>query len=187
MKRISLLWFAATIALTSTRAFAWVDGEVLVWIGGDKGWQGFAALGKKCEAELGISVKVEPLDGLTDKFQSAAQGGKGPDIVVWAHDRLGEWADAGLLQPLEISERLQGGLSSPHVGGRHPQQADLGLSSRPRSNFADLQQAACLGNSADPALGDESLCQGTPGDASESQSDHVGLHEPIFQLAIPGE
>src|SRR4029450_3257463 len=109
MKRISLLWFAATIVLTSTRAFAWVDGEVLVWIGGDKGGQGFAAPGKKGEAELAIPVKVEPLDGLTDKFQSAAQGGKGPDIVVWAHDRLGEWADAGLLRPLEISKDFKAG------------------------------------------------------------------------------
>ena len=109
MKRIALLLFAATIVLTGTRALAWVDGEVLVWIGGDKGWQGVADLGKKCEAELGIPVKVEPLDGLTDKFQTAAQGGKGPDIVIWAHDRLGEWADAGLLQPLEISEDFKAG------------------------------------------------------------------------------
>ena len=97
MKWIALLLFAFTSALTGTRALAWVDGEVLVWIGGDKGWQGLAKLGKKCEAELGIPVKVEPLDELTDKFQNAAQGGKGPDIVIWAHDRLGEWADAGLI------------------------------------------------------------------------------------------
>ena len=109
MKRISLLWFALVIILSGTRASAWVDGEVLVWIGGDKGWRGFAELGKKCEAELGIPVKVEPMDGLTDKFQTAAQGGKGPDIVVWAHDRLGEWADAGILQPLEISEEFKAG------------------------------------------------------------------------------
>jgi maltose/maltodextrin transport system substrate-binding protein len=109
MKRLSLLWFPAVVIFSAMRAFAWVDGEVLVWIGGDKGWRGLAELGKKCDAELGIPVKVEPMDGLTDKFQSAAQGGKGPDIVVWAHDRLGEWADAGLLQPLEIGEEFKAG------------------------------------------------------------------------------
>jgi maltose/maltodextrin transport system substrate-binding protein len=49
-------------------------------------------------------VKVEVPDGLTDKFQAAAKSGKGPDIVFWAHDRLGEWADAGLLKPLEIRD-----------------------------------------------------------------------------------
>jgi maltose/maltodextrin transport system substrate-binding protein len=109
MKLISLLWLSVAVILSSVRAFGWVDGEVLVWIGGDKGWRGLAELGKKCEAELGIPVKVEPMDGLTDKFQTAASGGKGPDIVVWAHDRLGEWADAGLLEPLEVSEEFKAG------------------------------------------------------------------------------
>ena len=30
--------------------------------------------------------------------------GKGPDIASWAHDRIGEWSDAGLLKPLKINE-----------------------------------------------------------------------------------
>src|SRR5580704_730456 len=86
------------------QAFAWTDGELLVWIGGDKGHRGLAEVGKKFEKDLGVPVKVEAPDGLTDKFQAAAQGGKGPDIVFWAHDRLGEWADAGLLKPLELGD-----------------------------------------------------------------------------------
>jgi maltose/maltodextrin transport system substrate-binding protein len=86
------------------QAFAWTDGELLVWIGGDKGYRGLAEVGKKFEKDLGVPVKVEAPDGLTDKFQAAAQAGKGPDIVFWAHDRLGEWADAGLLKPLEIKD-----------------------------------------------------------------------------------
>jgi maltose/maltodextrin transport system substrate-binding protein len=86
------------------QAFAWTDGELLVWIGGDKGHSGLAEVGKKFEKDLGIPVKVEAPDGLTDKFQAAAQAGKGPDIVFWAHDRLGEWADSGLLKPLEIKD-----------------------------------------------------------------------------------
>jgi maltose/maltodextrin transport system substrate-binding protein len=92
------------ILFSTVRAFSWTDGELLVWISGDKGWRGLAELAKKFEKDLGIPVKVETPDGLTDKFQSAAQSGKGPDIVIWAHDRLGEWADAGLLKPLEISD-----------------------------------------------------------------------------------
>jgi maltose/maltodextrin transport system substrate-binding protein len=92
------------ILFSAVRAFSWTDGELLVWISVDKGWRGLAELAKKFEKDLGIPVKVETPDGLTDKFQSAAQSGKGPDIVIWAHDRLGEWADAGLLKPLEIGE-----------------------------------------------------------------------------------
>jgi maltose/maltodextrin transport system substrate-binding protein len=95
---------AIFVIFSTVRAFCWTDGELLVWVSGDKGWRGFNELAKKFEKDLGIPVKVETPDGLTDKFQSAAQSGKGPDIVIWAHDRLGEWADAGLLKPLEISE-----------------------------------------------------------------------------------
>jgi maltose/maltodextrin transport system substrate-binding protein len=92
------------VLFSAARAFSWNEGELLVWISSDKGWRGLSELGKKFEKDLGIPVKVETPDDLTNKFQSAAQSGKGPDIVVWAHDRLGEWAEAGLLKPLEISE-----------------------------------------------------------------------------------
>ena len=47
---------------------------------------------------------METHESITDKFQTAAQGGKGPDILLWAHDRIGEWADAGLIKPLKIKE-----------------------------------------------------------------------------------
>jgi len=98
---------AIFILFSAVRAFSWTDGELLVWISADKGWRGLTELGKKFEKDLGIPVKVETPDGLTDKFQSAAQSGKGPDIAIWAHDRLGEWADAGLLKPLEIEDEFK--------------------------------------------------------------------------------
>ncbi|MBW8849041.1 MAG: maltose/maltodextrin ABC transporter substrate-binding protein MalE, partial [Burkholderiales bacterium] len=37
----------------------------------------------------------------------AAGAGKGPDIFCWPHDRVGEWAKAGLLTPLRPSEKLK--------------------------------------------------------------------------------
>ena len=92
------------VLCSATSGFAWTDGELLVWINGDKGYNGLAEVGKKFEKDLGIPVKVEHPESATDKFQSAAQTGKGPDIMLWAHDRIGEWADAGLLKPLTISE-----------------------------------------------------------------------------------
>jgi maltose/maltodextrin transport system substrate-binding protein len=90
-------------------ALAWTNGELLVWINGDKGYHGLAEVGKKFEKDLGIPVKVEAPEGATDKFQAAAQAGKGPDIMLWAHDRIGEWADAGLLKPLTISDDFKAG------------------------------------------------------------------------------
>ena len=52
----------------------------------------------------GFPSKVETQEEIPNKFQAAAQSGKGPDIFFWAHDRIGEWADAGLLKPLMIKE-----------------------------------------------------------------------------------
>jgi len=103
-------FFCGTFLLASAlSALAWTNGELLVWINGDKGYRGLAEVGKKFEKDLGIPVKVEAPEGATDKFQAAAQTGKGPDIMLWAHDRIGEWADAGLLKPLTISDDFKAG------------------------------------------------------------------------------
>jgi len=83
------------------------DCELSVWIYDNKGYNGLAEIGKKFEQDLGIKVTVEYPEGLTDKFQTAAQSGKGPDIVVWGHDRIGEWVEAGLLKPINISNRFK--------------------------------------------------------------------------------
>ncbi len=62
-------------------------------------------------ADLGVEVKVEVVDpGLTDKFQQAAATGDGPDIVLWAHDRFGEWTAGGLLSPVSPGQEFQDGV-----------------------------------------------------------------------------
>lgn len=81
---------------------AFQEGELLIWINGDKGFRGLAEVGKLFEEELGIRVRVEAPEGVTDRFFQSAQAGTGPDIFFWPHDRLGEWADAGLLRPIEV-------------------------------------------------------------------------------------
>jgi maltose/maltodextrin transport system substrate-binding protein len=96
--------FSAFLLCSALRAFSWTDGELLIWISNNRGFRALGELGKKFEKEMGVPVKVETQEEITEKFQAAAQGGKGPDIFFWAHDRIGEWADAGLLKPLEIKE-----------------------------------------------------------------------------------
>lgn len=91
----------------STFVLAAKEGELLVWIGGDKGYRGLAEIGKRFERELGRPVTVEAPEGVTEKFQQAAQSGKGPDIIFWAHDRVGEWANAGLLSPVTPKESFR--------------------------------------------------------------------------------
>ena len=82
---------------------AWENNRLLVWINGDKGYEGIAEIGLTFEKNTGVPVDVEHPEGATDKFFHAAKSGKGPDIMIWAHDRLGEWADTGLLMPVDPS------------------------------------------------------------------------------------
>ena len=96
------------VILSAGHALAWKDGELLIWISDNRGYHALVELGKKFEEEMGVSVEVQTQDDITNKFQSAAQGGKGPDIFFWANDRIGEWADAGLLRPLKIRENFKG-------------------------------------------------------------------------------
>jgi maltose/maltodextrin transport system substrate-binding protein len=105
----SNLFFAVFLFLSVIRAFPWTEGELLIWVSDNRGFRSWVDLGKKFEQEIGVPVRVETQEQITEKFQAAAQGGKGPDIFLWAHDRIGEWADGGLLQPLEISDEFKAG------------------------------------------------------------------------------
>ena len=79
---------------------AWTNGELLVWMDSDRGYA-LAPAAKKFETDFGIKVTIESPEKITDSFAIAAQAGKGPDIVIWAHDKIGEWADSGLIAPVE--------------------------------------------------------------------------------------
>lgn len=59
-------------------------------------------IAKKCENDLGIKVTIETPQDITTDFPIAAQAGEGPDIVIWAHDKVGEWADGGLIAPVDV-------------------------------------------------------------------------------------
>ncbi len=95
------------VLLNLSRASAVQDGKLLIWINGDKAYTALAEIGKKFAAEAGIPVTVEHPTDLPTKFAPAAQSGNGPDIVFWAHDRLGSWAASGLIQPLNIEPAYQ--------------------------------------------------------------------------------
>ena len=96
------------VIVSSGRGLAWKDGELLIWISANRGHRALVELGQKFEKEFGVSVEVQTQDDITNKFQAAAQAGKGPDIFLWANDRIGEWADAGLLRPLKIRTKFKG-------------------------------------------------------------------------------
>ncbi|PND36260.1 maltose/maltodextrin ABC transporter substrate-binding protein MalE [Paucibacter aquatile] len=100
-----LLLLAAALLATQP-ALAAKNHKLLVWINGDKAYNGLQKVGDAFEKASGVKVVVEhPVDA-TDKFQQAAGAGKGPDVFCWPHDRVGEWAKSGLLTPLRPSKKL---------------------------------------------------------------------------------
>ncbi|MGW1443272.1 maltose/maltodextrin ABC transporter substrate-binding protein MalE [Serratia rhizosphaerae] len=105
--RTLVLSALTTLALSSS-AFAKIEeGKLVIWINGDKGYNGLAEVGKKFEQDTGIKVTVEHPDKLEEKYPQVAATGDGPDIIFWAHDRFGGYAQSGLLAEIHPSKALQ--------------------------------------------------------------------------------
>ncbi|BFU59967.1 MULTISPECIES: maltose/maltodextrin ABC transporter substrate-binding protein MalE [Rodentibacter] len=97
----------AGLVLSSSVMAKMTEGKLVIWINGDKGYNGLAEVGKKFETDTGVSVLVEHPDKLEEKFPQVASTGDGPDIIFWAHDRFGGYAQAGLLAELQPSQEFK--------------------------------------------------------------------------------
>ncbi|GAB3533140.1 maltose/maltodextrin ABC transporter substrate-binding protein MalE [Photobacterium alginatilyticum] len=107
-KVLSIVVICTLAALGSVNAHAAIEeGQLTIWINGDKGYNGLAEVGKKFEEETGVKVTVAFPDGLAEKFPQVAAAGDGPDIVFWAHDRFGGYAKSGLLVEIKPSEDVK--------------------------------------------------------------------------------
>ncbi len=110
-KALSTVAVCTLAALGSLSANAAIEeGQLTIWINGDKGYNGLAEVGKKFEEDTGIKVTVAHPDALQDKFPQTAATGDGPDIVFWAHDRFGGYAEAGLLAEVKPSKEVTDGI-----------------------------------------------------------------------------
>jgi maltose/maltodextrin transport system substrate-binding protein len=104
-------FLAASLMLTTALpALALEEGTLTIWLGPQKADANLATVAEKFTAELGVPVKVEVVDPAVEKFQNAAATGDGPDIMIWAHDRFGEWAAGGLIQAVSPSQEVVDGI-----------------------------------------------------------------------------
>ena len=97
----------AAFGLSSVASAAIEEGQLTIWVNGDKAYDGIAKVGKKFESVTGVKVTVAHPDQVEVKFQQTAATGNGPDIFMWAHDRFGEWVKAGLLTPIELTKEVK--------------------------------------------------------------------------------
>jgi maltose/maltodextrin transport system substrate-binding protein len=67
-----------------------------------EGAKALRAIGERFTADTGVPVVVDTPDSEgPSKFQQAAAAGKGADLMVYAHDRIGEWVAGGILHAVE--------------------------------------------------------------------------------------
>jgi maltose/maltodextrin transport system substrate-binding protein len=93
------------VSFFAIKANAWTNGELSIWMDADRA-HALEPIVKRFTDDSGIKIKIESPERLTENFGMAAHVSKGPDIVIWAHDKLGEWADGGLIAPIELSEEF---------------------------------------------------------------------------------
>lgn len=96
---------ALLAAFTSPAVQAAEPGKLLIWYSTD-GTKGMQKIAAEFTAKTGVPVTVEAPEDGPGKFQQAAAGGKGPDIWIWAHDRIGEWAAGGLIVPVTPGKKI---------------------------------------------------------------------------------
>ena len=94
------------LCFTALTAQAWVNGQLLIWMDADRA-AGIQPAIERFQKDYGIHVRIETPEKITDSFPLAAQSGKGPDIVIWAHDKVGEWASSGLIAPVDVRTEYQ--------------------------------------------------------------------------------
>ena len=100
---------AATLLAAAAPARADEKGTLQIWINGDKAYNGLAKLGEKFTADTKVKVVVEHPQDAPEKFQQAASAKGGPSIMIWAHDRAGEWVAAGLIAPVTPAPKFVAG------------------------------------------------------------------------------
>ncbi len=122
-KTVSAILGASLLLGSTSMTFALEDGELLIWLGTNRDEAALQTVVDTFTQELGVPVKVEVVDPVPEKFQQAAATGDGPDILLFAHDRFGEWADSGLIAPLTPSQEVIDGIiptgwDAVTIGGR---------------------------------------------------------------------
>jgi maltose/maltodextrin transport system substrate-binding protein/arabinogalactan oligomer/maltooligosaccharide transport system substrate-binding protein len=84
------------------------EGTLTIWIDAARVPM-MEAVGAAFEAEYDVPVRVQQLGfgDIRDQLKIAGPAGEGPDIVVGAHDWLGELVSNGLLSPLDLGDKAE--------------------------------------------------------------------------------
>jgi arabinogalactan oligomer/maltooligosaccharide transport system substrate-binding protein len=101
--------FAAAALTLTGAALAQAAGELVVWHayrGAEKAaFEKVVGMFEKSPGAKGVKVSTLaiPYDAYADKISAAVPRGKGPDVFIYAQDRLGGWIEAGkTVEPIDF-------------------------------------------------------------------------------------
>jgi len=107
-KRFFLGLMALTLVLgTLGSALAQDDNTLLIWADAERAPL-LESLAEQVEADLGIQLEVQVmgLGDARDQLLVAGPAGEGPDILVTAHDSIGQFVANGAIVPIELDEDI---------------------------------------------------------------------------------
>jgi maltose/maltodextrin transport system substrate-binding protein/arabinogalactan oligomer/maltooligosaccharide transport system substrate-binding protein len=110
MNRRSLLLMvlAAAMVMLAIAPAVMAQDELVIWADAGRA-PILVSLGEAFEEEFGVGVDVQEVDfgGIRDNLKTAGPAGEGPDIIIGAHDWLGELLVNGLLEPIDLGDEAE--------------------------------------------------------------------------------
>ncbi len=102
MKRALILTAILLFAMTAA-----AQTEIVVWHayrGGEKAaFEKVVAMYNSSQKKVRVAPLAVPYDAFADKITAAVPRGKGPDVFIYAQDRLGGWVTAGnTIEPIDF-------------------------------------------------------------------------------------
>src|SRR2546426_9334479 len=97
----------AALALAALVAVPADAAEIVVWhayrAGEKAALEKVAAAYNASHPSTKVSTLAVPYDAFADKISAAVPRGKGPDVFIYAQDRLGGWIEAGnTVEPIHL-------------------------------------------------------------------------------------
>ena len=104
-KKLLFVIVAMMLALGVASSSFGQSDTLIIWADGTRA-PVLEEVGARFEEEFGVAVEVQELEfgDIRDNLKTAAPAGEGPDIIIGAHDWLGELVANNLVQPLDLSD-----------------------------------------------------------------------------------